>query len=74
MGRATEMGEPVEIPDITQPEAYQSRLRDALPRFGYRALLSGPLCREDQIISSLSLNRKGPGASTNGVRLLAEAH
>ncbi|MEK7387365.1 MAG: GAF domain-containing protein, partial [candidate division NC10 bacterium] len=62
MGRAAEMREPVQIPDITQPGAYQSSVRDALIRFGYRALLSVPLLREDQIIGSLSLQRKAPGA------------
>jgi GAF domain-containing protein/DNA-binding response OmpR family regulator len=62
MGRAAEMREPVQIPDITQPGAYQSSVRDALIRFGYRALLSVPLLRENQIIGSLSLNRKAPGA------------
>ncbi len=62
MGRAAETREPVQIPDITQPGAYQSSVRDALIRFGYRALLSVPLLREDQIIGSLSLNRKAPGA------------
>jgi len=62
MGRAAEMREPVQIPDITQPGAYQSSVRDALIRFGYRALLSVPLLRENHIIGSLSLNRKAPGA------------
>jgi GAF domain-containing protein len=62
MGRATEIREPIQIPDIAQPDAYQSGVRDALIRFGYRALLSVPLLREDQIIGSLSLNRKAPGA------------
>ena len=61
MGRAAEMGEPIQIPDITQPGAYQSSVRDTLIRFGYRALLSVPLLREDQIIGSLSFNRKAPG-------------
>jgi GAF domain-containing protein len=61
MGRAAEMREPVQIPDITQPGAYQSSHRDTLVRFGYRALLSVPLLREDQIIGSLSFNRKVPG-------------
>ena len=61
MGRAAEMREPVQIPDITQPGAYQSSVRDTLIRFGYRALLSVPLLREDQIIGSLSFNRKAPG-------------
>jgi signal transduction histidine kinase len=61
MGRAAEMREPVQIPDITQPGAYQSSVRDTLIRFGYHALLSVPLLREDEIIGSLSFNRKAPG-------------
>jgi GAF domain-containing protein len=61
MGRAAEMREPIQVPDITQPGAYQSSLRDTLIRFGYRALLSVPLLRENQIIGSLSFNRKAPG-------------
>jgi two-component system, NtrC family, sensor kinase len=62
MGRAAEMREPIQIPDITQPGAYQSSIRDTLIQFGYRALLSVPLLREDHIIGSLSFNRKAPGA------------
>jgi signal transduction histidine kinase/putative methionine-R-sulfoxide reductase with GAF domain len=54
MGRAAEMREPIQIPDITRPGAYQSSVRDTLIRFGYRALLSVPLLREDQIIGSLA--------------------
>jgi GAF domain-containing protein len=61
MGRAAEMREPVQVADITQPGAYQSSVRDTLNRFGYRALLSVPLLRENQIIGSLSFNRKAPG-------------
>src|SRR5437870_8676549 len=61
MGRAAEMREPIQVPDITQPGAYQSSVRDTLIRFGYHALLSVPLLREDQIIGSLSFNRKVPG-------------
>ena len=61
MGRAAEMREPIQIPDITQPGAYQSSVRDTLIRFGYRALLAVPLLREDQTIGSLSFNRKAPG-------------
>jgi signal transduction histidine kinase len=61
MGRAAEMREPIQISDITQPGAYESSVRDTLIRFGYRALLSVPLLREDQIIGSLSFNRKAPG-------------
>jgi GAF domain-containing protein len=61
MGRATELREPVQVPDITEPGTYRSGVREALVRFGYRALLSVPLVREDEIIGSLSLNRKTPG-------------
>jgi GAF domain-containing protein len=61
MGRAAEMREPIQVADITQPGAYQSSVRDTLIRFGYRAVLSVPLLREDQIIGSLSFNRKAPG-------------
>jgi GAF domain-containing protein len=61
MGRAAEVGEAIQVPDISQPGAYESSVRDTLMRFGYRALLSVPLLREEQIIGSLSLTRKEPG-------------
>jgi GAF domain-containing protein len=61
MGRAAEMREPVQVADITEPGAYESSARGTLIRFGYRAVLSVPLLREDQIIGSLSFNRKAPG-------------
>jgi signal transduction histidine kinase len=61
MGRAAEMHEPVQIPDIMRPGAYESSVRNTLIQFGYRALLSVPLLREEQIIGSLSFNRKTPG-------------
>ena len=61
MGRAAEMREPVQVPDITEAGAYQSGVRDTLLRFGYRALLAVPLLRENQIIGSLSFTRKAPG-------------
>ncbi|PYN25680.1 MAG: hypothetical protein DMD99_07875 [Candidatus Rokuibacteriota bacterium] len=54
MGRAVQMREPIQIPDIAVPGAYQSRLRDVL-------IVSVPLVREDEIIGSLSLTRKLPG-------------
>jgi signal transduction histidine kinase len=61
MGRATQTREPIQIADIAAPGAYQSHLLEVLIGAGYRALLSVPLLREDQIIGSLSLNRKAPG-------------
>ncbi len=60
-GRATEAHEPIQIADITAPGAYESRVRDLLIGAGYRAVLSVPLLREEQIIGSLTLTRKAPG-------------
>jgi signal transduction histidine kinase len=67
VGRAAERREPAQVPDITQPGAYQGSLRNTLIRFGYRALLSVPLLRENQIIGTLSLNRKAAGEFPPGV-------
>ena len=61
MGRAAQLRQPLQIADITHVGTYQSRQRDNLVGAGYRALLSVPLMREDQIIGSLSVNRKVPG-------------
>jgi signal transduction histidine kinase len=61
MGRAAETREPFQVADIAVPGAYQSHLRDVLIGAGFRAVLSVPLLREDQIIGSLSLNRRSPG-------------
>ena len=61
MGRAAVTREPVQYADIQQGGVYQSHIRNTLLGAGYRALLSVPLLREDQIIGSLSLNRKAPG-------------
>jgi signal transduction histidine kinase len=61
MGRAAETREPIQVADIAVPGAYQSHLRDVLIRAGFRAVLSVPLLRENQIIGSLSLNRNAPG-------------
>jgi GAF domain-containing protein len=67
MGRAAESREAVQIGDIAAPGVYESHLRDVLIRAGYRALLSVPIVREGQIIGSLSLNRKAPGAFSDEV-------
>ena len=61
MGRAAETREPTQIADITVSGAYQSHVRDMLIDAGYRALLSVPLLREEEIIGSLSLLRKLSG-------------
>jgi signal transduction histidine kinase len=61
MGRAAETREPTQIADIAVPGAYRSHVRDMLIDAGYRAVLSVPLLREEEIIGSLSLLRKVSG-------------
>jgi signal transduction histidine kinase len=61
VGRAALAGEPVQIPDV-QDGSYKSRLRDALIRAGYRAVLVVPLRREEHVIGALSVTRKTSGA------------
>jgi GAF domain-containing protein len=60
-GRAAEAGEAVQVANITEPSAYQSSVRDITIQAGYRAVLSVPLLREEEIIGSLILIRKTPG-------------
>jgi signal transduction histidine kinase len=70
-GRAAEAREPVQIPDILDPDVYHSSVREALIRSEHRALLAIPLLREDAIIGSLVVARKSPGAfATETVELL----
>jgi GAF domain-containing protein/CheY-like chemotaxis protein len=52
---------PVQVPDISAPGAYDSRLRDVLLRSGARAVLAVPLLREDHLIGGLVVNRNSPG-------------
>jgi signal transduction histidine kinase len=63
-GQAAAIGEPVQIPDITEGSAYQSRMRDVLLGANYRALLAVPLLREGHIIGALTVIRKMAGAFT----------
>jgi signal transduction histidine kinase len=60
-GRLAVTREPVQIPDMTAPDVYQSRLRDVLLRLGHRAVLSVPLLAEDHIVGSLNVTRTRPG-------------
>ena len=53
--------QPVEIPDIQNPGAYESRLRDAMTRSGLRAVLAVPLVREGRVLGGLVVARKNPG-------------
>ena len=50
----------MQVPDI-QDGSYQARLRDALIRAGYRALLVVPLLREEHVVGALAVARKVPG-------------
>jgi signal transduction histidine kinase/CheY-like chemotaxis protein len=61
-GRLAITPEPIEIPDIAVPGAYESRLKDALVRTGHRALLAVPLLREGRVMGSLIVFRKTAGA------------
>ena len=60
VGRAALAGEPTQIPDV-RDQSYQSRMRDAFIRAGYRAILVVPLRREDHVIGALAVTRKSPG-------------
>jgi GAF domain-containing protein/anti-sigma regulatory factor (Ser/Thr protein kinase) len=51
---------PVQVPDIVAAPA-ESRVRGALVRAGYRALLAVPLLREDHLLGALTVIRKAPG-------------
>jgi two-component system, NtrC family, sensor kinase len=60
-GRLAEVQEPVQVPDILTAPA-ESRVRDALVRAGYRALLAVPLVREEHLLGGLTVIRKTTGA------------
>jgi two-component system, NtrC family, sensor kinase len=60
-GRLAITRAPIEIPDITAPGAYESRIREVLIRTGHRALLGIPLLREEHILGSLIVFRKTAG-------------
>jgi signal transduction histidine kinase/putative methionine-R-sulfoxide reductase with GAF domain len=60
-GRLAEIQEPIQVPDILAAPA-ESRVRDALVRAGYRALLAVPLVREDHLLGGLTVIRKATGA------------
>ncbi|HZM27618.1 MAG TPA: GAF domain-containing protein, partial [Gemmatimonadales bacterium] len=61
LGRTAITLEPVQVPDITAPGAYQSRLRENLIASGIRAILAVPMVREDRLIGCLAVTRTQPG-------------
>jgi GAF domain-containing protein len=58
--------EPVQVPDITVPGAYESRLRENLIASGIRAILAVPMVREDRLIGCLAVTRNHPGRFPTG--------
>jgi len=61
LGRTAITLEPVQVPDITIPGAYESRLRENLIESGIRAILAVPMAREDRLIGCLVVTRNHPG-------------
>jgi signal transduction histidine kinase len=51
----------VQIADISDPAAYESRVRRTLLHIGLRALLAVPLIAEDQLVGALIVMRKRTG-------------
>jgi signal transduction histidine kinase/HAMP domain-containing protein len=61
LGRTAVVLEPVQVPDISIPGAYESRLRDNLIASGIRAILAVPMVHEGHIVGSLVVSRNEPG-------------
>jgi signal transduction histidine kinase len=61
VGRVAQTREPVQIADISDPAAYESRVRNMLLQAGLRALLAVPLIAEDQLVGALIVMRKRMG-------------
>jgi len=61
LGRTAITLEPVQVPDITMPGAYESRLRENLIESGIRAILAVPMVREGRLIGCLAVTRNQPG-------------
>jgi signal transduction histidine kinase len=60
-GQLAEVREPIQLPDILAAPT-ESRVRGALVRAGYRALLAVPLVRENHLLGGLTVIRKATGA------------
>src|SRR5262249_24101717 len=62
LGRTAVTLEPVQVPDIAMPDAYEGRLRENLVESGIRAILAVPMVREGRLIGCLAVTRNQPGA------------
>jgi signal transduction histidine kinase/HAMP domain-containing protein len=61
VGRAAAARAPVQVADVTDTDAYTSRVRDVLVRSGYRSLLAVPLVSEDEVVGAFVVNRRVAG-------------
>ena len=61
LGRTAITLEPVQVPDIAVPGAYEGRLRGILIDSGIRAILAVPMLREGRLIGCLVVTRNHPG-------------
>ena len=61
LGRTAITLEPVQVPDIAVPGAYEGRLRENLVESGIRAILAVPMVRESHLIGCLGVTRNRPG-------------
>src|SRR5262249_54005759 len=60
LGRPAITLEPVQVPDIAEPGAYEGRLRETLVQSGVRAVLAVPMVYERRLIGSLGVTRNRP--------------
>src|SRR6516165_375910 len=60
VGQAAVARKPIAISDI-EAAIYEPRLRGLLARYGFQAILSIPLLREDHVVGGFSVVRKSPG-------------
>jgi signal transduction histidine kinase len=61
IGRTAVTREPVQVPDITVPGAYESRVRDNLIASGIRAILAMPMAHHDRLVGCITVTRNRPG-------------
>ena len=61
VGRTAITLEPVQVPDITEPAAYESPRREALIASGIRAILAVPMIHQERLIGCLGVTRNRPG-------------
>jgi len=62
IGRTAITRQPVQVPDITVPGAYDSRVRANLIESGVRAVLAVPMIHQERLVGCLGVTRNQPGA------------